>query len=289
MRKLFNLVIIGLCTIVAQASANPFTSSYAEDAREATDLSFKSPVSFAGSIVGNQTYASGVSQATSPAVVLLHSCSGINKKSESHLSGWTAFFIKNGFHVLVLDHLGARGKNMNCGSDRTVSNGRLAKDLLDATHFLSTLPEVDKNRIFSVGFSLGGMTGGLVASQKVYDQLGQGRQKPRAIASLYGGCYYPQVDRRYLHDDTTLPVLWLLGQDDLEAPFQDCESTFKKLTPKGSDFVGHIYPNIGHCWDCKDLDGFSKNFYGKRVTYRYNRAIHTDSEKRVLEFLNKFR
>jgi dienelactone hydrolase len=286
--KNMNLTLLGLCFLaLTRVYANPFTGSYAEDARESADLTFSAAVALSTPVRGNQTYSPQAPKANSPAVILAHNCAGLNKSSEDHLASWTSFFIKNGFYVLVIDHLSPRSKSANCGKDRTVSNGRLAKDLLDATHFLSTTNGIDKNRIYAVGFSLGGMSAGLVASQSVYDQLGNGRQKPRAVASLYGGCYYPQVNRRYLHEDTSIPTLWLMGEDDPEAPVNDCSATFSKLKATRKDFVHHVYSGTSHCWDCKKLDGFSKNFFGKQVTYRYSESAARDSEERILKFFEQ--
>lgn len=275
--------------IATGVNANPFTTSYAEDAKESSDLVFSTPVEFSGKIQPNTVFISKSAQGKAPAIVLLHNCSGMKGRSEPHLSGWTGFFTQNGFHVLVVDHLGPRAKDSNCGAERTVSNGRLAKDLFDATDHLSRLPIVDSSRIYSVVFSLGGMTGGLAVSQKVYEQVGLGRIKPRAVVSLYGGCHYPQVNRRYLHEDTFLPVLWLMGGKDLEAPTKDCDNTFAALASKRLDFKNHVYADIGHCWDCKALDGFSKKFFGQTVTYRYNESAHRDSEQRILTFFEQFK
>lgn len=282
------LGLVGLLAI-ASGHANPFTSSYTEDAKESPDLVFSSPVEFSGKIESNTVFMAKGVQGKAPAVVLLHNCSGIKGANASHLAEWTSFLTQSGFHVLVVDHLGPRAKDKNCGAERTVSNGRLAKDLFDATDYLSKLPSVDGSRIFSVGFSLGGMTGGLAASQNVYDQVGLGRTKPRAVVSIYGGCHYPQVNRKYLHEDSMLPVLWVMGGKDLEAPTKDCESTFATLSGKRADFKTHVYSDLGHCWDCKALDGFTKRFFGQTITYRYNEAAHRDSEQRVLAFLNQFK
>lgn len=38
----------------------------------------------------------------------------------------------------------------------------------------------------------------------------------------------------------------------------------------GATVEWHVYPGIGHCWDCKQLDGISKlNVRGNRIDYRY--------------------
>jgi dienelactone hydrolase len=48
----------------------------------------------------------------------------------------------------------------------------------------------------------------------------------------------------------------------------------------------HVYPETTHCWDCRQLDAFSKvDVRGNRVTYRYNEEVTRDSARRMFEFL----
>ena len=224
-----------------------------------------------------------------PAVVLMHDCTGITSRNEGDLRRWTQLLLKHGYAVLVIDHLGPpRHITRNCGRDVTVPAGQLVKDALDAIAYLAGKPEIDSKRIFTLGFSKGAMTGGMVASEAHYREISKGQPKPRAIAGLYGGCDYGRGGN-WLPSDASVPVLWLMGAEDTEAPPADCASAVRSLT-KRNMITAHIYPNVSHCWDCKENDGFSKiSGNGQRVTYRYDSQVTADSERRVLEFFDSFR
>ena len=223
-----------------------------------------------------------------PAVVLIHACAGINSKSESDLRRWTQLLLKHGFAVLVVDSLGPRNIQRNCGREITVPAGQLVKDVLDAVAFLASKPEVDAKRIFTLGFSKGAMTGGMLASEAHYQAISKGQPKPRAVAGLYGGCDYGNGGN-WLPRDASVPILWLMGADDTESPPSGCAVAIKDIAERNL-INAHSYPGVGHCWDCELLSGFSKiSGNGQRVTYRYDREVTQDSERRVLEFLNSFR
>jgi len=222
-----------------------------------------------------------------PAVILMHSCAGITYKNESDLRRWKSVLLNAGYAVLVMDHLSSRGVSRNCGRYRLINRSRLVKDVYQATDFLSSSQQIDKTKIFTLGFSLGAMTGASAASRSQYSYHGMSKPRPRAVAGLYGGCVYGR-GFYWLHTDTDLPILWLMGGKDKEAPAEDCQGVFKQLRNK--DLVAtHLYPEATHCWDCKDLDGFSKRAgNGEYVIYQYNSAYTKDSEKRVLDYFNSF-
>jgi dienelactone hydrolase len=223
-----------------------------------------------------------------PAVVLIHSCSGIHSKSEGDLRRWTQLLLYQGYAVLVIDHLGPRNIKRNCGREFTVPAGQLVKDTLDAISFLTGRPEIDPKRIFTLGFSKGAMTGGMLASEAHYREVSKGQPKPRAVAGLYGGCDYGRGGN-WLPSDASVPILWLMGAEDTEAPPSGCASAVRNIAERNL-ITAHIYPDVSHCWDCKDLNGFSKiSGNGERVTYRYDSQVTSDSERRVLEFFGSFR
>ena len=224
-----------------------------------------------------------------PTVILMHACAGVTSKSVGDLKTWKTYLMKNGFNVLAMDHLSSRGETgNNCiGRGRPVSIARLVADVYDATAFLHGQHSVDTSKIFTLGFSMGAMTSGAAASASMYRYYGDKKPRPRAFAGLYGGCRYGGTS--YLDYDVNLPVLWLMGGKDGEAPVKSCHSVAKKLTEKGL-LTYHEYPDATHCWDCFDLNGFSKTAAnGVAVTYHYDHALARDSERRVLEFFSSFK
>ena len=225
----------------------------------------------------------------SPAVVLLHSCSGLHQRSLPDLNRWKNLFTSNGYAVLVIDSVGTRDIKpySNCwGIKRPIGKERLVKDLFDAVAHLSSMPEIDSSRIFALGFSLGAMTAGISGSM-ADDRSYASKPHPRAVAGLYGGCRYRSEN--WLESKSSFPILWLMGSADQESPAAGCMSSVKELEKQGIGSEWHTYENATHCWDCKALDGLTRTAgNGSKVTYLYDEGATQDSEQRVLKFFEKF-
>jgi dienelactone hydrolase len=283
-------IILILSILLASTQALAF---YGREATIGEDLKFSATAEEFkwSSHVRNAVFLpSAKSDLPSPGMVLLPSCAGIHARSETDLKVWIKAFVDAGYTVLVVDHYQPRNAGKNCSGSRyrTVAAGRMVKDLYDAFEHLSKMPGVDKNRIFTFGLSLGTRVGGLAASQDVYEQVAKGRLRPRAVGGLYGGCDYGRGGN-YLFGDTNIPIIWLMGSNDPESPADRCTTTLKKIEKKVK-VEWHIYEGATHCWDCKELDGFTKTAgNGNRVTYHYNEAVTLDSIKRSIDFYNSFK
>ena len=217
------------------------------------------------------------------AVVLLPGCAGIKSYSRGDLQRWGDLLLENGYAVLLIDHLSSRGVERNCGKGRALKQYRLYQDVADGVALINKQPTIDKSRIFTLGFSLGAMTGGGLAAK--HNWHGDNVPRPRAVAGLYGGCY---GYGNWLNPAADIPVLWLVGGKDTESPPDDCKPEIRAIKEEGL-MTFHEYPNATHCWDCSGLNGYSKTAgNGKHVTYRYDPAITKDSEQRVLNFFNSF-
>ena len=263
---------------------------------ENNDLKFRSEfVSASAYASPNTTYErvptpTAYPNSKSPAVVLLHSCSGLTYTSLTTLNRWKNLLTSHGFAVLVIDSVGTRDIKplSNCwGSKRPIGKDRLVKDLFDAVAHLSSMPEIDSSRIFALGFSLGAMTAGISGSM-AEDNSYASKPHPRAVAGLYGGCRYRSEN--WLASTSSFPILWLMGSADLESPAADCLSSVKDLENQGIGSEWHTYESATHCWDCKELNGFTKTAAnGDKVTYLYDKGATQDSEQRVLTFFEKFK
>jgi dienelactone hydrolase len=217
-------------------------------------------------------------------VIILHACAGLTYYEQLHLMEWGELLLENNYAILVIDHLYPRKVSKNC-YPQTLGSSVLVKDVYSAIAFLNKQPAIDKSRVFSVGFSLGAMTNGALASAGRYKQLGNNGPRPRAVAGLYGGCY---SSSRWLEGDGDIPVLWLVGGKDNESPPDSCSWAVNSMEKKGL-MTFHKYPNATHCWDCFDLNGWTKTAgNGNRVTYIYDAKVTEDSKQRVLNFFNSF-
>jgi dienelactone hydrolase len=275
------LIVFGALLAVQSVGAANFNNTASK-----TELKFVQGQSLSfGSSLNNELYLPAGSLDKIPVVILLHSCGGINPKSKNDLIRWGRLLADNGYAVLTMDHLTSRGVKKNCGRGRPVARDQLAKDVYSAAKFLGSIPAIDQTRIFTLGFSLGAMTGGTVASERYYKRFGADTPKLRAVAGLYGGCYGSE---RWLESDAEIPVLWLVGAQDKESPPDSCSASVSALESKGL-ITFYKYPDATHCWDCRTLNGYKKTAgNGNSVTYIYNAEVTKDSEQKVLNFFKSF-
>lgn len=221
-----------------------------------------------------------------PVVLVLPSCGGSKGKNENQMQYWVSEIVTAGFLVMNVDSLTPRGFTLNC-RPRPIEDGRLLRDAYDAANMLQDLPFVDAEKIFTIGFSLGAMTGLLAASPEMTADVGQKELRFAGNIAVYPGCDYGRGSL-YVRPDTDRPILVLMGAQDTESPPEQCYYHLKRLKSKGRDVSWHTYREVGHAWDNPLLDGFTKIANnGQSVTYKYNKKITEDTLKRSLEFLNR--
>lgn len=220
-----------------------------------------------------------------PALVMTHQCAGLNPA----VAEWARVAARRGYVVLLVDSLQPRGVRSVCYGPRAgVNLFRGARDALQAADHLRKLPFVDGTRISFVGFSWGAMVGLVVASANYAQALG-GRPF-RAVASFYPGCFRISRPNTPAFDivsaDMHQPVLVLMGESDLETPATECVQKLQMAKTVAAMVDWHVYPHTGHCWDCEQLDGFSKtDIRGNRIQYHYDPSVTQDSLTRLFQFL----
>lgn len=298
MTKIVKFLTLAFATVALSACAGISGGSYIGDGKDAPDLvfqketvtvdwasNFKNIVVTPNTIEPNKKY---------PAVVLLPSCAGYTVLNEATFNKWARILVNNGYVVVSVDHLNPRKAGTNCkgAQYRTVSEARMVKDAYDAVQHLAKLPFVDSNKIFMLGFSLGANTASQSASRAIYESIAKGQVRPRAVAGVYGGCVFgqPRYNFQYMFTDTDIPLLWLMGENDTETPPSSCTWLLKSVKEKNPETEFELYPNAGHCWDCEYMDGFRKiAANGNAVEYKFNAEVTRKSEKRVVDFFNKFK
>ena len=224
-----------------------------------------------------------------PAIVLVHQCAGLNPAVAARAR--TA--VARGYVVLLVDSLGSRNVKSVCfGPQNGVNLFRGARDAMQAAERLRRQTYVDKDRVALVGFSWGAMVGLMAASSHYVSAL-KAEKGFAAVASFYPGCFrlHPPNGRPpydTLNSDVAQPLLVLMGDADTETPASDCIDKLDLLKRSGRPVEWHLYPGATHCWDCRQLDGFSKiDVRGHRVDYRFDRDVTEDSERRLFAFLER--
>ena len=141
-----------------------------------------------------------------PAVVILHTCGGVN----THVQyDWPEYLNKIGYVTLTVDTFGSRGLG-RCPNELTRSgeiNFEMTRDAYGALDHLARLPFIDKSRIAVAGFSLGAK---VINSTLVPMRLRDDAQSLnfRAAIAMYGKCGGMGFD------EPKIPVLVIFGDKD---------------------------------------------------------------------------
>jgi len=136
---------------------------------------------------------------------------------------------------------------------------RFAEDLLGAVEYLKSRPDVDRNRIGSIGFCMGGAISGYLATLS---------PDLRAAVIFYG--QNPPLERI---PDTQAHVLGIYGGEDHR--ITDAVPELEKaMREAGKSFEYHIYPGAPHAF-----------FNDTRHNYREEAA--SDAWRRVLAFFDE--
>ena len=135
--------------------------SLENDIKEHADLNFEKPIIYKNdSRWVNQIFLPNDKPGPFPVIVVLPDCGSVG----THNLEFMEKALQRGYASMVFDT--HRGVKSNCNNNklRPVKFGRQIKDLYDLAAFLATLPNIDKNRIYSVGGSEGGKINGFLTS-----------------------------------------------------------------------------------------------------------------------------
>ena len=225
-----------------------------------------------------------------PAIVLLHGCSGAyNAKREldRRMREYGKLLNGEGWHVLVLDSLAARGEKELCTQKtgtRAVTQANRRLDALGALQWLAARPEVDAKRLVLLGWSNGGSTV-LAATNLDQRDVKTSGLKPRAAVAFYPGCE-ADLKRGY---QPTAPILLLVGGSDDWTPPQPCVDLAKQA---GETAQIEVYPGAYHGFDSTGpvrlrRDVPNGTHPGQGVHVGGDPSAREASQKRMLEFLRK--
>jgi dienelactone hydrolase len=221
-----------------------------------------------------------------PAIVLSHSCSGLS----GNLYNWAERFTGAGYVVLVIDHLGPRGRKFNCPpNEHNVSVTEFATDAFEALRFLQSQSYVDPQRIAQAGFSYGAMAGLRIASAKFARQhFGEGRHFA-AVVAFYPLCNRPGSEdyQRNFYDDISTPLLLLLGREDDETLPASCVEQARKNAARGQPVEWKLYDNATHAFDAANLAGAHVTFQRARYTYRGDAQTTEQAWQEMKAFLDR--
>jgi dienelactone hydrolase len=202
-----------------------------------------------------------------PAVVSLHSCSGLRPALRIAAEQLTAL----GYVSLVVDSFATRNIDQAC--DKAMPNRQA--DALGALTYLSKLSFVDAGRIALIGRSQGGIVGLQVASSPadVFD-VPEGLTY-KAVVAFYPNC-------RVASDELAIPALVMIGDHDDWSPPKNCERWMARRAGRGAPVKFIVYPGAYHSFDAPAA-GDGMELFGHKLKYDAEAARNANAQAR--EFL----
>ena len=229
-----------------------------------------------------------------PAVVMLHGRSGVFSANAKRFDAttlssravmWGKFWAERGYVGLYVDTFGPRG--FHKGFEAGTNDGRRPAEINEITvrpfdanmglKYLLNRRDVHKDQVFLQGWSNGGSA---ALSTMHVDSVGM--EKPttasgfRAAIALYPGCtpvskHYGASYRSYA------PVLLLIGTEDEEVSFPNCEKFAASARSGDVEFIR--YRGATHSYDTPTP---------KRAGVTANVAATADTKLRAEAFFNRF-
>jgi carboxymethylenebutenolidase len=175
-------------------------------------------------------------EARLPTVIALHGAGG----GVSGMERYADMLAGQGFAVYLL-HFFDRTDTTYADRPTIMRNFPLwMKTLWDSISFVEKQPQVDKERIALLGFSLG-----------AYLSLANSAIDPRVkvVVEFFGGM--PKEMNLFMR--RLCPVLILHGEVDATVPVGEAYNLQKLLEKKGINYEMKIYPKVGHGFDDQEV------------------------------------
>ncbi len=221
-----------------------------------------------------------------PSIVVTHSCGGVDTPA---LAERMKELLGAGYLVLMLDSFKPRGQK-DCRNN-VITNSLIWRDAVDALAHLHTLKEVDTNRIYQVGYSMGSFSAAALSSPSLNAYFNS-KYRFKASVGWYGSCGFqanPQVRAiHFLRADIDRPVLLLMADADKETPVRPfCFPLLEELKAAGKPVEWHFYDApTTHAWDVRS--GYTMTTsWGERVINSFDAKATEDATRRTLEFLKR--
>jgi carboxymethylenebutenolidase len=208
---------------------------YAQDPMDPgeTNVSFSGP----GGVTLRGYLAQPSGSGPFPAVLMIHEWWGLNRD----ITRLADALSKEGYVVLAADTFRGSVARTPAEAMKQVSGTpreQIASDLDATLDFLSSLPQVDGQRVASLGFCFGG-------TQSMF--MGTRNPELAAVVIFYGSGPIQEASQLGSMRQAG-PVLGIYGQEDGNIPVEQVRSFEKALEARNVENTITIYPGVGHAF-----------------------------------------
>jgi carboxymethylenebutenolidase len=232
MNKQLKTAVISLMALLMLAAAG---SLFAQDAMDPGERNVSYPGPNGVTLRGY--LATPRSSGPSPAVVMIHEWWGLNHDTTVLADA----LAREGFVVLAADAF--RGSVAQTAADARkqvteTPREQIAADLDAALDFLRSHPQVDADRVASLGFCFGG-------TQSMY--MGTRNPELAGVVIFYGGGPIQDAAQLGSMKDAG-PVLGIYGKEDGGIPVEQVRKFEDAMEARGVENTVTVYPRVGHAF-----------------------------------------
>jgi dienelactone hydrolase len=200
-----------------------------------------------------------------PTVVYISGCAGLDLLADKALQkALIGHLTTKGFATFVVDLYTPRKEANGACENGIAPMARGARDIHAVLNVLVAMPEVDANRVFLQGYSLGASSALLASDSRA---MAAHKAKVAGVVAFYPYCK--------LGTDFSVPTLVLIGDKDDLTPARYCQ----EITGKPNLEVV-VYPGVTHAFA---MPGQNIKFMGSQLTY--DEKATQDAEQRVDAFM----
>jgi dienelactone hydrolase len=231
-----------------------------------------------------------------PAVIFLHGCGGLFDRTNGFIEpgerDWAGELSRRGYVVLMVDSFGPRNQGETCSArarNPELYYRKRPRDAYGALLFLQAQPFVQPDRVGVIGWSQGG---GAVLFAIAAQSLVRPAQLPQGDFRAAVAFYPTSCDERQLAEWTSaVPILVLVGSEDVGNPPGPCKELLGGATARGSKIEMQIYPGAYHHFDWPNLPRRELPFRTAAGLVRIegtDPVARQDALSRVPAFLGRF-